>query len=103
MLWQEAQEVGYGVASGGLTYLFWVGWLQDPSHGKSSITVSNAPILSTIQVSPLIAAEARSASGLVASGAGNIVASGAGNLVASGAGNLVASGAGNLVASGAGN
>ena len=97
------QEIGYGVASGGLTYLFWVGWLQDPSHGKGSINVNNAPILSSLQVSPNVAAEARTASGLVASGGGNLVAAGAGNLVASGAGNLVASGAGNLVASGAGN
>ncbi len=96
-------EIGYAFVSGGLTYLFWIGWLQDASHGKNSINISNAPIFTGVRVSDKVALEARAASGLVAAGGGNLVAAGGGNLVAAGGGNLVAAGGGNLVAAGGGN
>jgi len=99
-----AQELGAGLASGGLSYLFWVGWLQDARHpsGTNSITFGNAPILIGVPVSAGIAAEAKSAAGLAAGGS-NMVAAGGGNMVAAGGGNMVAAGGGNMVAAGGGN
>ncbi len=98
-----AEEIGYHVVSGGGTYLYRVAWLQDPTHTKNTITVTNAPILATVTISAKVATELKSASGLVAAGGGNLVAAGGGNLVAAGGGNLVAAGGGNLVAAGGGN
>ena len=95
-------EISFGVASGGLTYLFWVGWLQDPAHGKNTITVTNAPVLATVAVSDKVATEVKTAAGLT-SGSGTLIAAGAANMVAAGGGNMVAAGGGNMVAAGGGN
>ena len=88
-------ELGWAIVSGGLSYSFWLAYLRDPRRNGNTFNTANSPSLITYSVSPVVAAEARSAAGLVASGGGNLVASGGGNLVASGGGNLVASGGGN--------
>ncbi len=61
----------------------------------NKVNVKSSPYIVSVSLSPAIAAEARAASGIVASGAGNIVASGAGNLITNDGGSIVASGAGN--------
>jgi hypothetical protein len=62
---------------------------------SNQVNVKGSPYVTSVSVSLAIAAEARAASGIVASGAGNIVASGAGNLISNDGGSIVASGAGN--------
>lgn len=107
----SAGELTYWKGQGVVSYLLLVGFHQDwkrrnpsnPQENGNAVNLLNQSNISTVMLSPVIANEARIATGLVASGGGNLVASGGGNLVASGGGNLVASGGGNLVASGGGN
>ncbi len=113
-------EIAYWKGQGTLSYAMLAAahdsWKkQNPSggakvSGRSSVSAST-PFLTTVTISPAVAAEAVKAAGLVGNdGAsligndgGSLVAAGGGNLVAAGGGNLVAAGGGNLVAAGAGN
>ena len=107
----SAGEINYWKGQGTVSYLMLVAFHQDwkrksaaaqPESG-STVNLQNQGNVAVVSLSPTVAGEARSVTGLVASGGGNLIASGGGNLVASGGGNLIASGGGNLVASGGGN
>lgn len=64
---------------------------------------SGSTYLATATVSPSVAAEARSAAGLVGNDGASLVGNDGASMVAAGGGNLVAAGGGNLVAAGGGN
>lgn len=102
-------EINYWRHQGTLSYVVLVGcheqWKRSNST-KTSGTLQLAPnsgLLTTVSVSPSVAAEARSAAGVIAAGGGNVIAAGGGNVIAAGGGNVIAAGGGNVIAAGGGN
>lgn len=89
------------------SYVILVASMQDHQRKNSSrdqkSNIALSPAMVSANLSPVVFAEVRGASGIVAAGAGNIVAAGAGNIVAAGAGNVVSNGSAGIVAAGAGN
>lgn len=102
-------EINYWRHQGTLSYVVLVGCHEEwkrSNRTKTSGTLELAPhsgLLTTISVSPTVAAEARSAAGVIAAGGGNVIAAGGGNVIAAGGGNVIAAGGGNVIAAGGGN
>lgn len=105
----SAAEVSYWKHQGTHSYAVLVGcheqWkrqTQSKTSGNLQLA-SNSSLLTTVNVSPSVAAEARSAAGVIAAGGGNVIAAGGGNVIAAGGGNVIAAGGGNVIAAGGGN
>lgn len=102
-------EVNYWKGQGTFAYYVLASCHEDFKRrggaGAPKAVFPSAPTFAaTVQVSPNILGETRSAiSSLIGNDAGSIVGNAGGNLVAAGGGNMVAAGGGNMVAAGGGN